>query len=176
MVVDGAREVRPSGRRGLLPWVVRLAVGVGVLTWIVLDEIRTYGLEREGPWRPGVPMAVSIMVATVIAVGVLAALEGWCARRTAAVGWQCLLAAIGAAAVAWSAGLMVGLRFVGMEEPVLQSEIESALSSFVLMAVPYALLALLFRRTTTAGRGRRLSRPPSGVDDVTPGVDRNSPS
>lgn len=153
MVAVEARDVRPLGRHRLLPWLVRLAAGLGVLAWIVLDQIRTYGLEREGPWRVGAPMAVSIMVVTVIAAGVLAALEGWCSRRAAAVGWQCLLAAMGAAVVAWSAGLVVGLRFFASRDPVLQSEVESALSSFVLMAVPYVLLALIFRRTPPAGRG-----------------------
>jgi hypothetical protein len=50
---------------------------VGVLSWLILGTLRTYGLEREGPWRPEVESSLSSFAIMAVAYGGLA----WVLRR-----------------------------------------------------------------------------------------------
>lgn len=147
-----ARSARP-GRRAL-PWVVRLGVGAACLALLVTDDVRTYGLERDGPWRLSLPMAVVILVAGVAAAFPFAVVEGFFARRDSRLWVQCIAAAAGAAVVGWFAALPVGLRFFADSEPAKQEYIEMAASSFLLMMAAYSLLMLLLRSPAVVARSR----------------------
>jgi hypothetical protein len=141
-------------RRRALPWLVRLGVAVGCLAFIIAKDVGTYGLERDGPWRLDLPMAVSILVTGVLATLPFAVVEGVLAHRGRRLWVQCVAAAAGGAIVGWFAGLPVGLRFFGDREPAQQEYIEMAVSSFLLMMAAHSALALLLRSRRVTPRRR----------------------
>lgn len=142
---DIAVALPPRSRQAWIPWLVRALVSVGLLVIILIENIGTYGLERDGSWSLGEPMTIKILAAGVVFAAPFAGLEGFFARRARRLWLQCLLAAAGAAVITWVGTLPIGLRFFASRDPVRQSDVEMALSSILLMGLAYALLVRLCR-------------------------------
>lgn len=127
-----------------LPWLTHGISAIGLFPLLMWRELNRYGLDRDGSWEFALPMGWTVMLAGLALAVPFAAIEGWTSRRVRARRASQVTAILGTFVIAQWSSLAVGLRFFASRDPVRQSDLESAISSYLILLPSYLLLVMVF--------------------------------